>query len=499
MFVLAFPHADVGWLIWVTFIPFLSIFPAKRYGYAILYSLMFGLLAYGGLLYWIEVFASHIIGPALASVGLLLAAVAQAIVVVGFGLGAQWLSSRKSSWAFYLGAPALWTIFEWIRQLGPLGVGWGDIAYTQHNFPVILMITRLTGVWGLGWLIMLANMGVLFLLRGNRDLRQQTVWATALALAVGYGFWQVKPDTPSPGHSIYAAALQPDISENVPWNGSRPADPRYIRLVMHTLDQQMANAEARGTVLCVAPETYFPGYPDLDPELRSQLNASLKSRQQTLLIGGNNFKPKAMADANSLFSIWPDGTTHGIYDKQQLVPFGEFVPFGKYLTFLNSLHVMVSDRPAGGSKQPLVDAGPYVGMAACAVCYESSYGRLTRDQVKRGAAIIVIITDDTWFGRTAAARQHAAIAAIRAAESDRYVVRSAETGISQIIDPYGRVLSEAGLFVPAVVVAQVEPKTTTTLYVEYGDWFIGVCFLLLAAGIVSGRGRRQKNDDNQVR
>ena len=125
MFILAFPHADCGWLIWGAFIPFLSIFPTKSYGHAAMYGLFFGLVAYAGLLYWIEVFAAHIIGAALACAGLLLAAVSQAIVVVAFGLGAQWLSTRRSIWPFFLGCPALWIILEWVRQLGPLGVGWG--------------------------------------------------------------------------------------------------------------------------------------------------------------------------------------------------------------------------------------------------------------------------------------------------------------------------------------------------------------------------------------
>jgi len=496
LFSLCFPHADLGWLIWASFIPFLSVFPAKSYGHSALYGLIFGLVAYTGLLYWIGVFASHIIGPALACVGLLLAAVSQAIVVVAFGVVAQWLSTRKSIWPFFIGAPALWTILEWVRQLGPLGTGWGDIAYTQHNYILMLMQTRLAGVWGLAWLIVAVNTGVLYWLRGQRNLKLHCVWFIPLVLTVGYGISVVRPDSLDPGHTIYAAALQPNISENVPWSGDRPADPRYVQNVMDTLHRQMAEAEAKGSVLCVAPETYFPGYPEMDPGLRTQLNASVKSTQQTLVIGGNAFDSSANADTNSLFSIWPDGQTHGIYSKQQLVPFGEFVPFRRELPILEALHVTLIDRAAGDASQPLVDAGPYAGKLACAICYESSYGRITRGQIDRGANLIVIITDDTWFGHTAAARQHAAIAAVRAAESDRYVVRSAETGISQVIDPYGRVLSEAGLFVPAVVVAQVEPETTITPYVRYGDWFIAACFALLIAGVLSGRGQKQKIDDN---
>ena len=329
------------------------------------------------------------------------------------------------------------------------------------------MINRLGGVWGSGWLILAVNSGLLALLRRQGDLKLHATWAAPLALAVIYGICTVRPDAFGP-RTFNAAALQPNISEDVPWNGSRPADSSYVQRVMQTLGGQMAEARSRQAVLCAAPETSYPGYPEIDGGLRKELDGSLRSSQETLLLGGDDYDFAANADTNSLFCIWPDGRTHGIYNKQQLVPFGEFVPFRKILPILDALHVTLIDRAAGGADQPLLDAGPRVGKVASAICYESSYGRLTRDQVKRGANIIAIVTDDTWFGRTAAARQHAAVAAVRAAESDRYVVRSAETGISQIIDPYGRVLSEAGLFVPAVVVAPVESRTTITPYVRFG-------------------------------
>ena len=174
------------------------------------------------------------------------------------------------------------------------------------------------------------------------------------------------------------------------------------------------------------------------------------------------------------------------------------MPGREWLTFLEALHLTIYDRQPGAARQPLLNAGPDIGAVGAALCYESSYGWLTRAQVARGAGILVVATDDTWFGRTAAARQHAAASAVRAAESDRYLVRAAATGISQIIAPTGKVLAEADLFEPKVISAPVESRRTVTPYVRWGDWFVGVCGLGLA-GAFSARARGRKIVHNSGR
>ncbi len=166
------------------------------------------------------------------------------------------------------------------------------------------------------------------------------------------------------------------------------------------------------------------------------------------------------------------------------------MPGRSWLPFVEALHVTNFDMKPGASVQALLDGGPEAGKIGATICFESSYPRFLREQVARGANLLVISTDDTWFGRTAAARQHSAIAAVRAAEADRYLVRSAATGVSQVIDPTGRVLAEAGLFQAAVVCAPVQSRTTVTPYVRWGDWFVGFCALILVGVSVPWHKRR---------
>ena len=261
---------------------------------------------------------------------------------------------------------------------------------------------------------------------------------------------------------------------------------------MRVFNAQSQEAAERGAKLVVWPETAYPGYvQDFDAD-RMQVAAELERNQQTALIGGAEYDWAQRKNANALFLMTPAGVVTGSYQKRQLVPFGEFVPGRRWMPFLEALHVTTFDMKAGADTQALLDGGPGIGKIGATICFESSYPRLGREQVRRGAGLLVISTDDAWFGRTAAARQHSAIAAVRAAETDRYLVRSAATGVSQIVAPTGQVLAEAGLFRPAVVAAPVQSRSTLTPYVRWGDWFIGFCVLLLATHLLASQGSSPK-------
>ena len=426
----------------------------------------------GVMAYWVAVFAGHIIGPALSVLGWALVTAYQAFYLGVFALGAQWLAKR-GIWAFRLGVPALWAVTEWWRQSGTLGLGWGDLAYTQHLALPILQVTKLTGIWGLAFLMVLVNGALAEVVKAPQAKRKFPLAVAALLfIALVYGEVILRTEHLAP--TFTAAALQGDINQNVNQNAA------YNARVVRTFDAQSRDAAARGASLVVWPETAYPGYlQNLDTD-RMQVAAQLAQTRQTALIGGIEYDWNERKNANSLLLMTPAGAVTGSYQKRQLVPFGEFVPGRRFLPFLESLHVTTFDMKAGADTQALLDGGPGIGKIGAAICFESSYPRFGREQVERGAGLLVISTDDTWFGRTAAARQHSAIAAVRAAETDRYLVRSAATGVSQVISPTGLVLAEAGLFRPAVVAAPVQSRSTVTPYVRWGDWFIGFCGLLLA-------------------
>ena len=491
----AFPHLDWGWLAWFALVPFLATFPHRRLRVALAHGAVLGLVFFGGLLYWIAVFAARAAGPALGGVAWLGAAIALGASIVVFAAGCQVLARAQNPWAWRLGVPALWTVLEWARQFGILGAGWGDLAYTQYRALALLQLTKLTGVWGLSFLIVLVNVAlaetITRRLRG-RDGRGGPAPASAtfsacvavlFLAAVAFGAWTLRTERLKP--TFVAAALQGNIDQNV------EAAPAYVQRVMETFGRQGRDAAARGARLTVWPETALPGYLRDDPFFAQAVTEDAVANRQAMMVGARERDAASGKDRNAVFLVTSGGQVTGSYAKQKLVPFGEYVPLRAQFPFLEKLHLSIYDMAPGDGRQPLMDAGAPVGEIGAAVCYDSTYGRITRDQVARGANILIVATDDTWFGRTAAARQHAAMSAVRAAESDRYLVRCAATGISQVIAPTGQVLSEAGLFRPAVVAAPVESRATRTLYVRAGDWFVGVCAVLLVLlWSVSARGRR---------
>ena len=470
----ALPGLDWGWLAWVGLVPFLGLFPFKSVKSAFGHGLVLGVFYLGVMAYWIIVFAGHLIGPALSTLGWVLISLYQAFYLGVWAVGAQWLSLKPNPWAFRLGVPALWAIVEWGRQRGALGLSWGDLAYTQHLALPILQLTKLTGMWGLAFLLVLMNVALCEVWQTRRVGTFARLTLLTVLLTLGGGVWSISREDLKP--TFVAAALQGNINQNAEQN------PAYVERVMQTFTTQGREAAARGAALVVWPETAYPGFLRGDASNSTglaRLSAEAVTHHQTLLVGGVEHDWKVGKNANSLFSISPAGVLTGSYQKRQLVPFGEFVPGRSWLPFVEALHVTNFDMEPGADVQPLLDGGPDAGKIGATICFESSYPRFLREQVRRGANLLVVSTDDTWFGRTAAARQHSAIAAIRAAEDDRYLVRSAATGVSQVIDPTGRVLDEAGLFRAAVVSAPVQSRSTVTPYVRWGDWFVGACALLL--------------------
>jgi apolipoprotein N-acyltransferase len=173
----------------------------------------------------------------------------------------------------------------------------------------------------------------------------------------------------------------------------------------------------------------------------------------------------------------------------QLVPFGEYVPFKRLLFFAKPLVEAVSDFAPGAAPVMLPFAG---GPVSTAICYEVVYPALIREGVMQGSTLLTTITNDAWFGRSSAPYQHFEMAALRAIEHGRYLARAANTGISGVVDPYGRVLQASDLFVERVLVEDVRLIEERTVYARVGDIAASASALLTVVGLVAawGAGRR---------
>jgi apolipoprotein N-acyltransferase len=250
-------------------------------------------------------------------------------------------------------------------------------------------------------------------------------------------------------------------------------------------------AIGQGARLVVWPESAVPFYFESERYSADRIRDLARQSHVSILFGGDQIEWRVEGARqvagkyfNSAFMVRPDGSTGGSYRKIHLVPFGEYVPLKRLFFFAAPLVQAVSDFSPGDAAVLLPVDGH---LMSTAICYEIVYPDLVRRFVTGGSELLSTITNDAWFGATSAPYQHFAQAAMRAVEEGRYLVRAANTGISGIVDPYGRVLQETPLYQPAMIVGDVRFLHAPTVYARIGDVFAYASVVLTAAVLLLGR------------
>jgi apolipoprotein N-acyltransferase len=289
----------------------------------------------------------------------------------------------------------------------------------------------------------------------------------------------------APDHSLRAAIVQGDIEQTLKWDEAFQDEAIAI---YERLSREVGSASP---ALVVWPETAVASYFQIDSAVSRRVRAVARGRGVWLLFGSPAFERKEGEKArlrNRAYLLSPDGATAGFYDKIELVPFGEYVPLSRYLFFVDELVEGAAPFEPGPPPQPLVLEPHRLGVL---ICYEAIFPALARRLVHDGADVLVNITNDAWFGPTSAPYQHLAMATLRAVENRVPLLRAANTGISAIILPDGRVEHRIDLGERAVRVADLAWPEVRTFYARFGDVFavlsLGGAFLILAASVLRPR------------
>lgn len=355
----------------------------------------------------------------------------------------------------FVSIPISWSALEYLRSLGTLGFPWVSLGYSQTSYPLIVQIASVIGTYGLsGWLVLL-NCLVAEIL-GTRKLAY--LWFGLLVFSIPIGFGFIKMRESEKQGSLSVALVQPNIPGTVKWE-------KDFQESTMTLLFDMSHASA-GVDLVVWPETSVPFYVKYNQFWFGEIKNLAKSIDANLLVGYPDYKSDgSYRFYNSAMLITRDGEVVAEYSKIHLVPFGEMIPFEDKIELLRRIELGQGNFSPGDSFTVFSADGAHFSVL---ICFESIFPDLVREFVKRGARFLVNITNDEWFGRSPAPYQHAQMAIMRAVEFRVGIARCANTGISMIIDPYGRITSAGNLFEKEIVKGEVVVGTGRSIYQRYG-------------------------------
>lgn len=431
--------------------------------HAALLGFAFGLGYFGTGVSWVYI-SLHTYG----AMPLPLAALATALFCVFLALfpaavGAlQHLLRRAGIWRYVLVIPALWMLSEWVRGWIFTGFPWLAVGYSQVPLSPLAGFAPLLGVYGVSLLLVLSA-AALALWRVRVGLVVATFWL------VGFGLQHIDWTHPI-GAPVSVSLLQGNISQDMKWDADK---------TVATLRDYRSMVEASKARLIILPETALPLFLDEVPaSYLDDLARRARANGGDVLVG----VPEQFADGryyNSMKSFGSAPTQ--TYRKFHLVPFGEYIPLKSVFGFIVTvLHIPLSDFARGAAyQQPMHVAGQHV---AVNICYEDVFGEEIIHQLPR-ATILVNVSNDAWFGDSAAPWQHRQISQMRALETGRPMLRATNTGVTAVIDPHGRVVQQLPLFTRATLNAEVQGYAGSTPFTRWGNRIV-----LLLSGLLLATG-----------
>ena len=467
LWALSLPPYGVGLLAVLAFVPLLYTLPEEPLIRVASWGWVAGTLWEFGTLWWLI--------PTLVRYGGIAEPVALALILGMCGVlglymaGFLWtvalIAQRRGEHALFV-APCAFVLWEWLRGHLFTGFPWWGPGYALSLYPPLLQVTRLGGILSLSFLALLAAAAITLYLRDRRHpinalLAPSTVLVFGCALLWGWWF-DGRPFAKGVHDQLAVGYLQPDVPQNEKW------DPAFSGQIEQRLLDLASSFKHFGLKLMVWPESCTPFEWDADEAYRARIEEVAKGTQAPILVG--SLLKTSTGYQNGAVLIMPDGTEGGRFAKTHLVPFGEYVPLRAWLFFARPVVDIVTDLEPGESLKPM---GSPAGRLGVTICYEGIFPELVREQVRMGAEILVNITNDAWYRGTPGPAQHFLIERVRAVETDRYLIRSANMGVSGVVNPRGHLETTTSSGGPAAFWGLVHARDTVTLWIIMGNsWLL---------------------------
>lgn len=501
-------HFDFLWpLAYVAFLPYFFVLSRKSSGGAFRYSYVFGILFFVSIGYWLSY---------VNVLGFLLLAAYLALYFAFFGwVSVRFLNASDESEALSPSRTlkaacfisAFWVVGEYLRAWIISGLPWAFLAYSQWKNLFVIQISDITGCYGVSFFVMFVNLLLFKIVSagfgrpkgagraielGAHKRKQIGSLLLALVLSVslvlGYGALVLRQRDAfyrASGQKarIRVSVLQGNIPQDQKW------DRRIRNIIFEKYKRLMFMSAIERSDLIVWPETSFPGYLEDEPLMAAQLRSSIRQTRTDVLVGAPTLGDldRGLKFYNSAILFGPDGEEIKRHHKLHLVPFGEYVPFEPALNFIHKLfpigHFSGGDEKTVFEMRTRYQNPNSIVKFSVLICYEDIFPGLVRGFCLRGPDFLVNMTNDAWFGKTAAPYQHAQGSLFRAVENRVPVVRSTNTGFSCFISPEGRVLASVNdngkeIFVTGHQGYDLVLSRSRSFYTRFGDVFVGLMFVL---------------------
>jgi apolipoprotein N-acyltransferase len=496
---LAFPPASWTALMWVALVPLLVVIRTARLAPALALTALWSGIGAWTVGAWFPRSVSEYFLQPLPVAGAMFVAVVASMAgpyYIAFAFAYRVLARH-----FALSLPLL-TAAAWVAiELGrgrlftdsPFFIGnpWGLLGYSQVPQLALMQLASVTGIYGIGFCVVAPNVALAELVLEARSAGSRRWGPKLAALAVaslpalaaaawGRARLDAAPLLEHDARAVPIAVVQGNVDV-----GSRWRSDLYGKHLGVYLDLTERAAREYAPALVVWPEAAMTFFFEDEPLYRRLIATAQRRHRLELIVGGPRAEgpPEAPRYFNSIWSLAPDGSIAGRYDKQYLVPFAEYFPLRIDLLRRSFGRVRVFERGAAAAPLP-TRAGP----AAVLICNEAMLPEVVARRVAQGAALLVNPSNDSWIDDPIYTEQQMHIALVRAIEQRRFLVRASTGGPSAVIDPWGRTLARTPSGIAAVLVARVMPQDVQTLYARVGDLFAALC--LAVAATATGRASR---------
>ena len=467
LLVLIFPNWDLIWLAPFALTPLLIALayeprPVQRF----LLGYIAGMVYWFGLCSWIQ-FVLEVHGGMGRWGGWGTFVLFALIKSLHMGVFAMLAGILIWKWYAVPAVAAVWTGLE--RTHGDFGFAWLCLGNAGIDMALPMRIAPWLGVYGVSFLFAMmaaAAAGVAL-----KRPRKRILWLLAIPALL------LLPPLPEPSEgSETAVMVQPNVPEELEWT---PELTQQMQRML--LNRSLAPALQSRASLVIWPEVPGPLYYYRDAELRGRLEQLARDTRAYLLLG-TVADTSRQEPLNSAILLAPNGNLVDRYDKINLVPFGEYVPeaFG----WVKRISHEAGDFVPGNRVVVSPIQGERLGTF---ICYESVFPQEVRQFVKGGATVLVNISNDGYFGRSAARFQHLSIVRMRAAENRRWILRDTNNGVTASIDPAGRVVKFLPGYRETSSDFQFSYESGMTFYTQQGDWFAWGCWVVAVAALIASQ------------